>query len=164
MGEQTHPWRSLMRRMGMMEGQSLDTAASTGPLVDWPIWLFSLERGSQAQQSTLEKTWHFTCHQPQSEKGWWMLYLRTSLPPLSANFLPLQPSQCFSSEVGLPNEKLLDQHLVGQDANAFNASTPPAPQWPCSLLPESPESVSEGKFWGVPLGTLWGCTAVILPL
>lgn len=40
----------------MMEGQSLDTAASTGPLVDWPIWLFSLERGSQAQQSTLEKT------------------------------------------------------------------------------------------------------------
>lgn len=44
--------------------------------------------------------------------------LRISLPPLSANFLLLQPShQWFSSVVGLPNEKREDE--VGQDATAF---------------------------------------------
>lgn len=53
-----------------------------------------------------------------------MLYLRISLPLLSANFLLLQPShQCFYPEVGLPQEKL--EYEVGQDTTAFLVSLLP---------------------------------------
>lgn len=52
------------------------------------------------------------------------VYLRISLPLLSANFLLLHPSHpCFSPEVGLLNEKLEDE--VGQDTTAFLVSLLP---------------------------------------
>lgn len=47
-----------------------------------------------------------------------MVCLRAGLPCFTANFLLLRPShQWFSSEVGLPSEKLEGE--VGQDATAF---------------------------------------------